>query len=152
MDETSSESSGSSFQPKMGRGVPTHPPRTSPETNGHRARQPVVILLRILAWACIVLLAILSLLPAQDMVRTGLPGRFEHVVAYSGAAAIAAAAYDESRRSLRIVGWFWIYAAVLEYLQNYSPGRKASFGDFAASAAGGLCGWIVIDAWRRWAK
>jgi hypothetical protein len=34
--------------------------------------------LRVLTWCCAILLAALSLLPAQQMVRTGLPGRLEH--------------------------------------------------------------------------
>ena len=50
--------------------------------------------LRVLTWCCVVLLAVLSLLPAQQMVRTGLPGRLEHFVAYARSAAIA-----------RAIGW-----------------------------------------------
>jgi hypothetical protein len=33
--------------------------------------------LRVLTWCCVVLLAVLSLLPAQQMVRTGLPRQLE---------------------------------------------------------------------------
>src|SRR6516164_1109054 len=44
--------------------------------------------LRVLTGCCLVLLAVLSLLPAEEMVRTGLPGRFEHFVAYAGSAAL----------------------------------------------------------------
>ena len=51
--------------------------------------------LRVLTWCCVVLLAILSLLPAEEMVRTGLPGRLEHFVAYAGSAAIAMAGYGD---------------------------------------------------------
>ena len=47
--------------------------------------------LRVLTWACVILLAVLSLLPDQQMVRTGLRGRLEHLVAYAGSAAIAVA-------------------------------------------------------------
>jgi hypothetical protein len=43
--------------------------------------------LRVLTWCCVILLAVLSLLPAQQMVRTGFPGRLEHFVAYAGSAA-----------------------------------------------------------------
>jgi hypothetical protein len=38
--------------------------------------------LRVAAWACVVLLAVLSWLPADEMIRTGVDGRIEHVVAY----------------------------------------------------------------------
>jgi hypothetical protein len=51
----------------------------------------LVTSLRVLTWCCVILFAVLSLLPAQQMVRTGLPGRLEHFVAYAGSAAIAMA-------------------------------------------------------------
>jgi hypothetical protein len=35
---------------------------------------------------------------------------------------------------------FWLYAAILEYLQHFSPGRHPSLLDFVASALGALCG------------
>lgn len=44
-----------------------------------------------LTWVCVVLLAILSLLPAQDMVRSGFPGELEHFAAYFGSGAVAMA-------------------------------------------------------------
>jgi hypothetical protein len=42
--------------------------------------------LRLPAWGCVVLLAVLSLLPAEEMVRTGVDGHLEHVIAYAGTA------------------------------------------------------------------
>jgi len=106
--------------------------------------------LRILTWCCVILLAILSLLPAEEMVRTGLPGRLEHFVAYAGSAAIAMAGYGASRSSVQIIGGFWVYAGLLEYLQHFSPGRHPAIEDFAASALGALCGGLVIALlWRR---
>src|SRR5271169_6955243 len=106
--------------------------------------------LRVLTWCCLVLLAILSLLPAQQMVRTGLPGRLEHFVAYTGSAAIAMAGHGASRGSVQIIGGFWVYAGILEYLQHFSPGRHSAIEDFAASAFGALCGGLAIALlWRR---
>jgi VanZ family protein len=106
--------------------------------------------LRVLTWCCLVLLAILSLLPAQQMVRTGLPGRLEHFVAYAGSAAITMAGYGASRGAMQIIGGFWAYAGILEYLQHFSPGRHPSIADFAASALGALCGGLAIALlWRR---
>jgi len=110
----------------------------------------VMTSIRVLTWCCLVLLTVLSLLPAQDMVRTGLPGRVEHFVAYAGSAAIAMAGYGASRGGMQIIGGFWVYAAVLEYLQHFSPGRHAAIGDFAASALGALCGGLIVAVpWRR---
>jgi VanZ family protein len=106
--------------------------------------------LRVLTWCCVIVLAVLSLLPAEEMVRTGLPGRVEHFVAYAGSAAIAMAGYGASRGVLQIIGGFWVYAGILEYLQHFSPGRHPSMADFAASALGALCGGLAIAlVWRR---
>jgi VanZ family protein len=106
--------------------------------------------LRVLTWCCVILLAVLSLLPAQQMVRTGLPGRLEHFVAYAGSAAVAMAGYGASRGGMQIIGGFWVYAGILEYLQHFSPGRHPAIKDFVASALGALCGGFAIAlVWRR---
>ena len=106
--------------------------------------------LRFLTWCCVILLAVLSLLPAQEMVRTGLPGRLEHFVAYAGSGAVAMAGYGASRRGVQIIGGFWVYAGILEYLQRFSAGRHPSIADFAGSAFGALCGGLAIALlWRR---
>jgi len=103
----------------------------------------LVKIVRVLTWCCVALLAVLSLLPAQEMVRTGLPGQVEHFVAYAGSTAIAMAGYGPRGRGVVIVGCFWVYAAVLEYLQHFSPGRHPSLGDFEASALGALSGGLA---------
>src|SRR5271156_5841148 len=100
--------------------------------------------LRVLTWCCLVLLAILSLLPAQQMVRTGLLGRLEHFVAYAGSAAITMSGYGASRGAMQIIGGFWAHAGILEYLQHFSPGRHPSIADFAASALEALCGGLAV--------
>ena len=41
---------------------------------------------------------------------------------------------------MQIIGGFWVNAAILEYLQHFSPGRHPAIGDFAESAVGALCG------------
>ena len=105
--------------------------------------RPVQTSFRILTWFCVILLAVLSLLPAQDMVRTGIPGQLEHFVAYAGSGSIAIAGYGWRRGTVRITGLFWIYAGILEYLQHFSAGRHPSIVDFAASALGAFCGGVV---------
>ena len=66
--------------------------------------------LRFLTWCCVVVLAFLSLLPAEDMVRTGFPGQLEHFAAYAGSGAIAMAGYGLNRGATLVIGEFWIYA------------------------------------------
>ena len=76
--------------------------------------------LRLSAWCCVVLLAVLSLLPAEEMVRTGVDGHLEHGIAYAGTAFLFGVSYPD---------WGWkkpatglvIYAAVLEVLQTFPP-------------------------------
>src|SRR5215469_14871151 len=96
--------------------------------------------LRLLTWVCVILLAVLSLLPLEEIeaVRTSLPGQVEHIIAYAGSTAVAMAGYGLNRGAAWIIGCFWLYAATLEYLQNFSPGRNPALVDFAASAFGAL--------------
>jgi VanZ family protein len=104
---------------------------------------PIQTSFRVLTWFCVILLAVLSLLPAQEMVRTGIPGQLEHFIAYAGSTSIAIAGYGRRRGAVRIIGLFWIYAGVLEYLQHFSAGRHPSIVDFAASALGVIFGGVV---------
>jgi VanZ family protein len=108
-------------------------------------------LFRAMTWCCVFILGLLSLLPAVEMVRTDLPGGFEHFIAYAGSAAIAMAGYGRTCRGARIIGFFCAYAGILEYLQHYSPGRHPAIADFALSALGALCGGLAIGLIRnRW--
>jgi len=114
---------------------------------------PLQTSFRILTWLCIILLAVLSLLPAQDMVRTDIPGQLEHFVAYAGSASIAIAGYGRRPGTVRGIGLIWIYAGILEYLQQFSPGRHPSIADFAASALGAFFGGVAVSfVLRRWWK
>ena len=93
----------------------------------------------------------LSLLPLEEIeaVRTDLPGQIEHSIAYAGSTAVAMAGYGLSQGAARIIGCFWLYAGILEYLQNFSPGRNPALVDFAASAFGALCGGVAaVLLWR----
>jgi VanZ family protein len=104
---------------------------------------------RVGTWCCVIALAVLSLLPADEMVRTGFPTKVEHFVAYAGSAAIAMAGYGRSRGGLPIIGAFWVYAALLEYLQRFSPGRHPAIEDVAVSAIGALCGGLAVAFFSR---
>ncbi|MBL8699227.1 MAG: VanZ family protein [Alphaproteobacteria bacterium] len=101
------------------------------------------------AWACLPTLAVLSLLPKDEMVRTGADGRIEHFVAYAGTTALFALAYGER------VGVAWLaaaiagYAALLECGQTFAPGRTPGLGDWAAGAIGAVAAAIAYAAVRR---
>ena len=101
--------------------------------------------LRIAAWCCIGVVGIVSLLPAAEVapVRTSLGGHPEHLMTYAATSMLTALAYlDHSR--VKIGTCLVLYAAVLEFLQRYSPGRLPSFGDVAFSAAGILLGIVAL--------
>jgi VanZ family protein len=102
-------------------------------------------LLRIAAWTCVVLLAVLSWLPADDMVRTAVNGRIEHFIAYMGAMLLVSAAYAHRLGLLRLMAILIGYAGMLELGQNFSPGRQSSVFDFAASSFGVIAGAIAFQ-------
>jgi hypothetical protein len=52
---------------------------------------------RVMTWVCVLAIAVLSLLPADAMVRTGFDGRVEHFVAYAGTMLIAGFGYGMQR-------------------------------------------------------
>ena len=104
--------------------------------------------LRIATFFCIILLAGLSLVPENDMVRTGLPGRLEHFIAYMGATATTMGGYGRYG-TMGVISFSWVYAGILEYLQQFSAGRHPSVWDFAASALGALCGALVVALYAR---
>lgn len=106
----------------------------------HRLRMPwpplIQRLARIVACACLVALAVLSLLPKDDMVRTGVDGRAEHFVAYAGTMTACGLAWGARFPVLRLAAVLIAYAAALELGQYLSPGRTPALADFAAGATG----------------
>ena len=98
--------------------------------------------------ACLLAIAVLSLIPGNWQRRTGLPGSAEHVIAYLGTGAILGVALPRCR-SLWAISFLVAYSGLMEFLQVFSPGRDPSIADFLASSAGGLTGVVfilVVDA------
>jgi VanZ family protein len=102
-------------------------------------------LFRLAAWACLVLLAVLSWLPAEEMIRTGINGQIEHVMAYLGTMLLVGAAYGLRLGLFRLAAMLVAYAGVLELGQSFSPGRHSSAFDFAASSCGVIAGAVVFQ-------
>jgi len=102
-------------------------------------------LFRFAAWACLLLLMVLSWLPGEVMIRTGINGRIEHFIAYMGTMLVIAAAYGLRLGLFRLLAMLIAYAAVLELGQIYVPGRHSSVFDFAASASGVIAGAIAFQ-------
>jgi VanZ family protein len=104
---------------------------------------------RAAAWCAIAAIGILSLLPADEVapIRTSLGGHLEHVVAYAVTALITAIAYVYHSR-FKITFSLILYAAVLEYLQRFSPGRSSSFVDLMFSSTGVMLGIATFQVLR----
>jgi VanZ family protein len=104
--------------------------------------------LRMAAWGCVLLIAVLSLLPADAMARTGQGGFLEHALAYAGTAFLIRLAYPNIRAA-RPIGLLVAYAALLELLQHFSPGRTPGLDTWLASSVGALLGGAVAGLWDR---
>jgi len=104
-------------------------------------------LFRVLTWAGIAALAVLSWTPGDYMIRTGADGHLEHVAAYVLASAVAALGYGRRKGYTQIGAAYCVYAGLLELGQIVVPGRHAGFDDFAASSIGALLGVSLIWFW-----
>jgi hypothetical protein len=99
-------------------------------------------------FACVALLIVLSWLPGDEMVRTGISARGEHTVAYFGTAIIMALAYRERPRLYVQTALLVMLAGVLEIGQLYVPGRTSAILDFMASGTGAAVGGLVMALMR----
>lgn len=105
---------------------------------------------RILAWACLIAIATLSLVPGELRPHSFLPAVLsDHFVAYAPAGFFLALGYPSSRQ--RLFAWISLAIAsgVFELLQNLVPGRSPSPVDALASTGGltfGLAVGIVTAA------
>jgi VanZ family protein len=112
-----------------------------------RMKNPSMVL-RSMAWAGVVALAVASWTPGQEMVRTGFNTRFEHTLAYLIAGIAVIVAY--SRMPIwSIAAILCAYAGILEFGQMYIPGRHAALLDWLASSAGVLCACLTVLVFQR---
>jgi len=99
-------------------------------------------MLRPAAWICVVLLAVLSLVPGHAQIRTGAPGIVEHIVAYAATAAVFTLGYPAASRT-RIILALVCYAGLLEFAQSLVPDRSATVWDFGGSSLGVVLGCLI---------
>ena len=98
---------------------------------------------RPLAWACVVVIAVLSLVPGDARPHTGLPGRGEHFIAYVGTGFLFALGYSELRLRMLALIRLAIASGAFEVLQNFVPGRSPSPFDSLASTCGAAFGLLL---------
>jgi VanZ family protein len=94
--------------------------------------------MRIAAITCVGLIVCLSLLPEALEIRTGLPGTFEHFVAYLGTGAVLASLIPD--RSGVILFALIATATVLEAFQGLVPGREPTVLDAFVGGLGAASG------------
>lgn len=102
---------------------------------------------RLVAWLAIVALAVASWTPGEEMVRTGLNTRLEHVIAYLLAASAFMFAYP-NQKAWQVGLAFVTYAGILELGQLIVPGRHAAVLDWTAGTIGALAGCGLWAGWR----
>jgi VanZ family protein len=104
---------------------------------------------RPLAWACVLTIVMLSLVPGDVRPHTGFPGRAEHFMAYAGTGLLFALGYRGlGQRMLALIGTA-IASGAFEVLQSFVPGRSPSFLDALASTSGlafGLLSGAILSA------
>jgi len=97
---------------------------------------------------CASVLGALSLLPAGNVYRTNLGNHAEHALAYAAAAFLVVLA-QRDQPSSRALLLLTAYAAALEYLQRFSPGRVPQVEDFLFSVLGILMGAVAAWTFKR---
>lgn len=102
-----------------------------------------LLVVRCLAWLCVLLIAYLSLIPHEMEIRTPVPPGVEHAIAYAGTAGLLVRAYPAQPVWL-IIGSLSAYSGLMELLQTFSPGRHPGLDGMLWSSAGAIvCGVLV---------
>jgi len=114
--------------------------------NNGRMKIPYVAM-RLIAWGCVIGLAVASWTPGPDMVRTGFNTQLEHMAGYLIAAITVLVAYPR-KTPWSIAGLLSAYAGVLELGQMYVPGRHAELLDWLASSGGVVCACVTVFFYR----
>jgi VanZ family protein len=96
-------------------------------------------IMQVAGYLAVLLIGVVSLLPGTLRPQTGVPGQFEHLIAYFSASVVLALRADLSPRwsaSLLLVP----YAGGLELAQLFIPGRHARLSDFLFNSIGAALG------------
>ena len=106
---------------------------------------------RLLAVLCVLALWVMSLWPAEDLLRLGarhVNDKVGHFIGYLALACLLSLGWP------RLPGWcVWVIAflcgAAIEVAQSFAPTRGFEWWDMVANGAGALAGvLIVIPLWR----
>jgi VanZ family protein len=93
---------------------------------------------QVLAWVLVVGILILSIVPPDSRVVTGLPRPLEHLAVFLLAGLAFVFGYPGRYLSQCVA--LSLFAAVIELLQVWVPGRHARLSDFIVGFAGVILG------------
>ncbi len=107
--------------------------------------------LRWLGAACVVAIAVLSLVPRPLVGANGgvVHGPIQHVAAYLVAAVLIGLGSRRRPNLAILVAALAAYSGVLEVLQNWSPGREPGWAGVLASGFGAIVGAALVAVVRR---
>jgi hypothetical protein len=104
---------------------------------------------RISTWFFVFVIVGLSLVPDNGRPNTGLTGAWEHWIAYAGTGLAATLAYH---RFIWSIAGLSLLSFMMEYAQNFVPGRQPAILDALVSTAGGVSGAVMamfmVTTWR----
>jgi VanZ family protein len=109
-----------------------------------------IFVLRLIGWICLATIAVLSLVPGSVRPHVVDTGQVEHFVAYAGTAIFLAAGYSKKKQLFWILILLPVYAACMETLQIFVPGRTAQSIDAVVGAVGAWSGIGLVLLLRSW--
>ncbi len=91
-----------------------------------------------LAWA--VLITLVSVLPSEQAISTGLGDKWEHLAGYALLACLIKIARQDTLSAWKIAAAVILFGAMLEIVQSFVPGRHAELLDVLADMLGAALG------------
>lgn len=98
----------------------------------------------------IVVVCVLSLLPADALPKVRIWDKIGHMIAYTEITAIGLLGYWGRNAALWIVAGVVALGATLEIAQHFIPGRSMDLADFAVNGLGVLLGYLFACVVRRY--
>ena len=103
---------------------------------------------RVSAWCAVLLIAVLSLVPAEIRPHIG-PGHYEHFTAYFFTSSMLVLGYRGKTNLVLILVFLSALSGIFEILQLWIPGRKSQLSDFFVSSLAAATG-VLLTAIALW--
>jgi VanZ family protein len=98
------------------------------------------IWVRVITGICILFIVVYSLIPESERISTGLPGKLEHCLAYSMTGFLLALSIRARNGPILAAAFLSWLACVLEFLQQWAPGRHPRVSDAIVGAVAAMIG------------